>query len=248
MTITNNLNLPLPIYQRAIQDSKSREGLEHFMSVTELINPPYLHKLKRKYYDEIVIDCADKVWSMLGSAFHKYLDIEVDDSFSSGSNIIREKRFYAEIAHEIISGQIDYFDMETATLTDWKTTSKNTLRNPGRLTEWELQLNMYAHLLRLNNINVSKIQIVVILRDWYVRDKYKDGGLPNQVKVLEMKLYSPSEIRQEMINRIDLHKAANPEPCSDVETWYNGKTKRHPRCEDYCEVNKWCEKYKGNMK
>lgn len=241
MTITNKLNLPEPIYQRAVQDSKSREGLEHFMSVTELLNPPWLEQLSKKHYHETVIDCSGEIWAMLGSAFHKYLDIG-DDTY-----VIREKRFYATIANERISGQIDYYDIDTCTLIDYKTTSKYTIKNKLRMSEWTLQANFYAHLLRINNYPVDNLELVVIARDWSPFDKYKKDGLQHQVVKIPLELYDHDKCQAFIASRINLHKLPARNPCCDQDTWVR-KDGTHARCLEYCDVNKFCSKYKRHIR
>lgn len=56
MRITNNYNLPLAIYQAIVGKERRNLKPDRF-SVTDLINPPQVRKLKIKHWDGIKVKC-----------------------------------------------------------------------------------------------------------------------------------------------------------------------------------------------
>ena len=67
MKITNNADLPKPLYDRIVKDVKGEaypdlpKDVKYFFRVTELLSPPLIRTLRNKYRDsdEWVVDAEE---------------------------------------------------------------------------------------------------------------------------------------------------------------------------------------------
>jgi hypothetical protein len=66
MKITNNHFLPGPLVHAVSHDRY--DGGDGDISVTTLIAPPQIRKLKERHGDDIEVDAESLIWSMMGSA------------------------------------------------------------------------------------------------------------------------------------------------------------------------------------
>jgi len=221
MKLTNIHNLPqtfVNILERPTY-SKGRANL----SVTELLQPPQLVQLRKKYWEDLQEDVADRVWAIFGTAIHTILEQGKDEHH------IIEQRLHATLDGWNISGAIDLQRIEEdgVIVADYKTTGAWGVMNEK--IEWEQQLNIYAWLVEhVKKMPVKKIEIVAIIRDWSRRDAQNKEGYPEApIKVLDIPLWS-YETREAFIrSRIGLHSDANLatelgedySPCTSTEMW-----------------------------
>lgn len=234
MKITNKLELPSALY-RALRNDPYSRGKADF-SITELISPPRLIALKRKYEAELTEDASDRVWSLLGQAVHSIIE-------RANVNDLAEKRFFYTFGDKIISGQIDTLDIANGIVTDFKvTTAWAFMAGRPPKEEWIQQLNIQAFLLQKHGHNVRALQIVGLLRDWQIRESKTKPGYPNTAVALhEVPLWHIAKTEAFIRERIVLHIWAQQElpQCTTYETW-NGK-----RCASYCVASSHCTQYKG---
>lgn len=218
---TNSHNLPLPLFKALI--SSDYDEHDSFVSVTSLIDSPYIWKMKQYAggnSPSVIIheDASTRLWAMLGNAVHSLVD-------KAGSEYITEFRARAIVNEKILSGKADLYDPYKGTISDYKITSKYKACKP--VIEWERQLNVLAFLFRNLGFQVAHLEIIAILRDFMYKDKF-DGQFPNiPMKIVPIKLWSNAEQEQYISNRIDLFtKYHNTpinelEPCSKEERWAN---------------------------
>ena len=118
MKVTNHFNLPGPLinaikgFDKAYKDSRGDTQI----SVTELISPPLIRRLKKEHWDEIEEDASERVWSILGSAVHSILE------HAGSENDLTEERLFLEVDKVKVSGQADLYEAN-GTLSDYKITS-----------------------------------------------------------------------------------------------------------------------------
>ena len=215
MKITNRCNLPEPIVRAVSVDDYSKG--ESDFSVSGLIRPPQINMLEAMHYQELEEDASDRIWRLLGTSIHEIL------SKSSTSNALSETRLYAEINGVIISGQFDHMAVKDRILTDYKVTSAWAVKGEVK-DEWEKQLNYYYQLCRLNDIDVDKLQIVAILRDWSRSNMARDPGYPQQsVVTLDVPLWpddrAMNSMGDDIADQLDA-LAGNARPCTDSERWF----------------------------
>lgn len=221
MKITNKHNVPQTLMALATKEYYSK-GKADF-SVTEIISPPRIQRLRKKHFDEIEQDVADMLWSLLGSALH------VVAERGQTENHITEERLNTEIDGVTLSGAIDLqktTDSGTV-ITDYKFTSAWAIRQDK--FEWEAQQNIYAWLVtRVKKETVSSIQICAMIRDWSRREAaYKPDYPPAPIQVLELNLWPLERTEAYIMERLQMHRLAKvaddwgdalPE-CTDDERW-----------------------------
>ena len=72
MKLTNHFNLPDTFFQAVLNDKYSRGDAQY--SATDLIRPPRITILSRRYWDEIEEDVSERIWALLGKAVHAILE------------------------------------------------------------------------------------------------------------------------------------------------------------------------------
>jgi hypothetical protein len=212
--LTNKLGLPSTIVRAVANDPYVGGG---DISVTKLIATPYQRKLMVENEDAITEDVADRIWALMGQIGHSIMErVDTDDA------AVREERLYAKFLGWDVSGQFDL--IEDGVLTDFKFTSVYAASKDK--AEWEQQLNLLRLLCFLRadatgdqRYNVQKLQIVAILRDWRRKLVGTEGYPQSQVMVIPIKLWSIAEAIEFARERVALHQAADPPPCTDAERW-----------------------------
>jgi hypothetical protein len=264
MRLTNKFNLPEPIVN-AVNNTGYTPGSSD-ITVTQLIQPPLIRKLRIEHDSEIEEDASDRVWALFGSSVHHLLEMAY-----KGRTARVEERVYAEVLGWKLGGAFDV--LEDSVLSDYKVTS---VYSSGGKIEWERQLNVLRWLLHKNGTEVTKLQITAIFRDWRpMEQKRNPAEYPHRpIMTLPIKMWTLDEAEAYVKERIALHQLATPPICSDEDRWTTpeqwalmkkgGKRaiKLYPskegvtlapdqhwehrpaiyrRCSDYCSVNKWCE-------
>jgi hypothetical protein len=231
MVITNKHGLPEPIYQALLNDSYDDGGAD--ITVTRLIDSPRINALLKAHGGER--DASESLWALLGQAMHHILE----RGNHKNENEIREKRLFAMVQGWRVSGQFDRLVLADGILQDYKVTSAYSL-NYGIKDEWVKQLNVLRWLAELNGIEVKKLEIVAILRDW---NKQHAKKYPLPVQVLDVPMMGDDEIEDYVKERVLAHQAAeeNLPECTGEETW-QGR-----RCKDYCPVRAVCQQEKEGV-
>jgi len=145
------------------------------------------------------------VWSIFGTAIHGVLEHGKDDHH------IVEERLHTNVDGWAISGAIDLQIVNedgTITVNDYKTVGAWSVMNEK--IDWELQLNIYAWLVRkVKNTDVTDLAIVAIIRDWSRRDAAIKQGYPDApVKVIPVQLWSYERQQEFIQQRIEIHSNA----------------------------------------
>ena len=220
MKIVNDTNLPKEIYNLILSGASDyKRGAKTHYSVTNLLNPVQQYILKQRYDAQIVESAEDRLWSLFGSAVH-YM-IERHSSESS----VTEERYYTNIGGKIIAGQIDCYSNHT--ISDYKVTSVWSIVHGSKISDWTLQLNMYAYLLAVNDVKVDKLQIIAFLRDWSKHKAKQDPKSYPQSSmiIIPLKRMDNCDIKKFMEERIAAFIAAEQlsdeelPPCTVEERW-----------------------------
>jgi hypothetical protein len=211
MKLTNKLNLPQPIVD-AVSNDPYTKGSAH-ISITGLCSPPRIRVLRKKHEHELTEDVSDRIYTLLGQVMHGILE-------KANKEALSETRFYLDIEGVKVSGQLDAY-YETGLVQDYKLVSLYSVKD-GVKPEYEEQLNCYAQLLRANNKQVNKLELVCILRDWSKGKAQHDPTLPQQQVIkLPVKLWDEKTTLAFLRERVRLHTEANkilPE-CTPEERW-----------------------------
>ena len=210
MKITNKTGLPEAIVEAIRNDPYDAGDCD--ISVTQLVGPPQIRRLRQLHEDKIEEDASDRIWALLGQAVHTILE-------RAGSAGIVEERLFAEVNGYTISGQLDRISYEPCRLTDYKVTSAWTFIG-GPKADWISQLNCYAFLCRANGINVDELEIVALYRDWsWSRSKSSSSYPASQVAAIPVALWDQAFVDSYIRGRLSMHFKLGIVPCTDQERW-----------------------------
>jgi hypothetical protein len=200
---------------KAVERSSHR-GADY--SATELLKSPRELWLKRRHDDEIVIDAADQIWALFGTAVHAILEKGQQD------HELAETYLTAKFGDVTVSGTADLYDGKK--LSDWKTVSVWTVIYGSRIREWEQQLNIYAYLLRSAGYQVSELEIVALIKDWSKTKAKFDREYPQKPVVrIEITLWSMEDQEwfiNSMVEKMEEEKYVEDDSlpfCSDEYRW-----------------------------
>ena len=173
MKFTNRYNLPSVFerFERGHQHTK--DGAKY--SVTTLIDSPRISRLRALHAQQLTEDISDRTWAILGTAVHEILQSGAED------NQVVEQRLHATISGVSVSGQIDLQTPHQGgmLLSDYKTTKAFTLQaNPSGKAEWTNQLSCYSALASLNDIVVTGVEVIAIIRDWSAAGAERSADYP----------------------------------------------------------------------
>lgn len=217
MRVTNKFNVPAPLVTLATKEYYSKGKSQY--SVTELLSPPRLRRLRERYEDQIETDVTDLMWQMLGSALH----VVMERGQTEGH--ITEERIFTEIDGITISGAIDLQEETSGgvVITDYKFTSAWAVMNQKQ--DWVEQLNVYKWLVeREKGKKVVSLRICALIRDWNRRET-REGYPPAPIQMVDIPMWDNAE--EFVRGRLDLHRDAKvadnfgellPE-CSPEERW-----------------------------
>ena len=221
MNITNKHGLPDTLMALATSDNYSKGDADY--SVTEIISPARIARLRRKHYTQMTQDVSDMMWQLLGSALHVVAEKGQTEGY------ITEERLYAEIDGVILSGAIDIQKVtpQGIEITDYKFTSAWSLRQDK--FEWDAQQNIYAYLVRrVKKLPVTKVQICALVRDWSRREAVIKPSYPQSpIVVIDLKMWTNEETEKYIRERLNAHRDSkvsadwNEElpPCDESERW-----------------------------
>mgnify|MGYP006277794109 CR=1 FL=1 len=224
MKVTNKFGVPETLVTLATREYYSKGGSQY--SVTELLSPPRVRRLREQYDSEIQTDVSDLMWQMLGSALHVVMERGQTDGH------VTEERIFATINDVVVSGQIDLQSEEDhgVIITDYKFTSAWAVMNDK--PEWEEQLNAYKWLVEtVKQRKVSGLRICALIRD-FNRHESREGYPAAPIQMIDIPMWDTVKAEVFIRNRLDLHRNAKvaadfgePLPlCSDSERWMSETT------------------------
>jgi len=219
MKITNKHNVPAPLVTLASKEYYSKG--ESSYSVTELMSPPKIKRLREQYNESIESDVADMLWSMLGSALHVVMERGETPGFLS------EERIYAEVNGVTVSGAID-IQQETdkgVIIIDYKFTSAWAVMQDK--VEWEQQLNVYKWLVEtVKKKKVIGLQICALVRD-FSRHETKQGYPNAPIHMVDIPMWDAVKAENYIKERLEMHREAKMaqdfgeelQDCTPEERW-----------------------------
>jgi hypothetical protein len=215
MIYTNNYNIPESIEKAVINDAYQKEGR---FSVTELIKPPQMRILEKRYESQITTDVSDGLWRLLGQSVHYILEQgELEEHIS-------EERLGINVSGVKVTGKIDLYSGTEQKVIDYKVTSVWSFMF-GNKPEWEAQLNLYKLLYETAGFPVNSLEIHAILRDWH-QSKVNGSGYPQiPFKKITVLMWNREKTLSYLQERVSLHLESEklvdeelPE-CTAQEKW-----------------------------
>lgn len=217
MKVTNKLNLPAAFVNAV---STNRHNAAGCFSATTLNKGAKEIILSDRHFDEITVDAADSVWAVWGTAVHALLESQPDNNF-------HEEKFKVPVCNSFVTGQVDSYDMEHATIFDWKTASVWKVQFAD-FSDWYKQGMTYAWLLKQSGLDVRHCVFVALLKDHSKSKAAKDASYP-QSPVFKYEFDVTDEELQQTEARIiakvqeieSAYKLDDDaiEPCSAEERW-----------------------------
>ena len=163
------------------------------ISVTSLIDSPYIYGLSILHDDEIEEDISDRILAILGTAFHTAMAEAVPEgsiaeerlhaSYPAIDSPVAWTQWHPNERDLTVSGQID---LRTPAedggwiLSDYKTVNSYAVQSEPS-SSWIRQLNCYADLARKNGLEVSGLEVIAVIRNW--NNRMADTGLTPVVTI-----------------------------------------------------------------
>jgi len=219
MKITNNWNVPETLMTLATTEYYSKGASQY--SVTELMSPPRIRRLREQYGDKVVQDVSDNLWQLLGSALHVVMERGITEGY------IQEERLFINVDEIAISGQID-LQKETPdgiVIIDYKFTSAWAVMQDK--VEWEQQLNVYKWLVeKVKKRKVVGLQICAFIRD-FSRHEKKEGYPKAPIHMVDIPMWDAVKTETYVRDRLEQHRNAKMFQdfgeelplCSDEDRW-----------------------------
>ena len=224
MEVTNVHGVPAPLVTLAKREYYSKGNAQY--SVTEIMSPPKIRRLREKHNDEMTQDASDMLWSLLGSALHVVMERGETPGW------IMEERIFAEVDGVTISGAIDLQEEtpDGIVIHDYKFTSAWSVMKEK--TEWTQQLNIYKWLVEtVKRKKVVGLKICALVRDFSRHDRREDYPA-SPICVVDVPMWDSVKTETYIRERLDMHREAKlaadfGEPlqnCSDEERWMSETT------------------------
>jgi len=209
--LTNNLRLPEAIVRAVANDEYTRGDAD--FSVTGLISPPKVLQLHRRHDDELVIDVADQMPSLMGQLGHTLFERAAKLAPLPG--VLPEERFFISrtlpSGREVrISGQMDHVlvDPDGNELSDYKFPSVTSLARKLKhgMDEWIAQINLYALILAENSVDVDSARVIATGLGWLIGNAERDPSYPQQqTLVIPIELWPREQTETYLMQRIAAH-------------------------------------------
>lgn len=221
MKVTNNLNLPMALVNAVSREPHNKDG--HY-SATTLLKGVQEILLTRRNWDNLSVDASESIWQVFGTAVHSILEAQ-----ESGE--VKEARYCVDVSKSVVTGQVDNYDPETKTLSDYKTASvwKVQLKD---FEDWKKQGLIYSWLMNKNGVEVKKCRFIALLKDHSKSKARFDSNYPQsptyiyEFNVTENDL---EEIEKFIFDKISLLERFESCPsnelplCTDSERWADGE-------------------------
>ena len=221
MKVTNKLNMPAAFVNAV---STARHNAAGCFSATTLNKGAKEIILSDRHFDEITVDAADSVWAVWGTAVHALLESQPDNNF-------HEEYFKVPVSNSFVTGQVDSYDMENATIYDWKTASVWKVQFAD-FDDWRRQGMTYAWLLKQSGLDVKKCVFVALLKDHSKTKAKTDSSYPQSpvfIYEFDVTAADMEETAARILAKVQEIESAYKldddaiEPCSAEERWADGE-------------------------
>lgn len=219
MKVTNKYGIPAPFVTLATKEYYSKGKSQY--SVTELMSPPRIRRLREKHEEHLTQDVSDMLWQLLGSALHVVMERGQTEGY------VTEERIFTELDGVTISGAIDLQEItpDGIIITDYKFTSAWAMMQEKE--EWIQQLNVYKWLVEtVNKKPVIGLRICGLVRD-FSRHEKKEGYPKAPIDVIEIPMWDSYKTELYIRGRLELHRNSKVsadlddalEHCTKEERW-----------------------------
>ena len=223
MKITNKQNLPAPLVALLSRNYYSKGSSQY--SVTELMSPPKIRRLREQYDGEIETDVTKLIASQLGTFMHGKLEAKECEGYTN------EERIFTEVDGVVISGAIDLQQQVEGgvVIIDYKfvkawSVMQALARNKD---EWDIQLNIYKWLIEtVKKQKVCGLKICAIIKD-YSPHATQENYPKAEAVMIDIPMWDSVTTETYVRQRLDMHRIAKQaqefgeelQPCTDEERW-----------------------------
>jgi len=219
MKITNKQNLPAPIVALVSRNYYSKGASQY--SVTELMSPPKIRRLREQYDSEIETDVTKLIASQLGTFMHGKLEAKECEGYTN------EERIFTEVDGVVISGAIDLQQQVEGgvIIIDYKFVKAWSVKQ-GK-DDWTTQLNIYKWLVEsVKRVPVKGLQICAIIKDYSAHDT-SEGYPEAEAVMIDIPMWDSVTTEAYVRKRLEMHRNAKVnhefgeelQACTDEERW-----------------------------
>jgi hypothetical protein len=221
----------IKILQRVAELERDRYKKTGDYSVTDIISPPRIVHLRKRYGDDVDQPLSSVVPAMVGTAIHDYFekylklwiakhnytDYVLEEEVATNVTMGKGETRKISGRYDIRDG-LDLYDLKTCKT--WK-----LIFDPGMI-EWTEQQNLYNYLLWCNGVTLDSINVVAVYKDWQVGYALRDKSYP-QEQIMEYKLnkWPMTDTKKFMWDKLkvlvaneDVEDGALPQ-CTREERW-----------------------------
>jgi hypothetical protein len=224
MEITNKQNLPAPLVALLSRNYYSKGSSQY--SVTELMSPPKIRRLREQYDAIMEIDVTKMIASQLGTFMHGKLEAKEVEGYTN------EERIFTEIDGVVISGAIDLQQHVEGgvIIIDYKFVKAWSVKQGKE--DWTTQLNIYKWLVEtVKKVPVKGLQICAIIKDYSAHDK-SEGYPEAEAIMIDIPMWDAIKTETFVRERLDMHRNAKVsfdfgeelQACTDEERWMSETT------------------------
>jgi hypothetical protein len=228
----NKFNLPEVFLDAAAAKQAAYDKGDVRRSVTQLLTPPRVDRLRSEYYSDMESDVSRETFALFGSAVHHILEEH------AGDDTIVEERLFYELCGWKFSGALDvqrFYPDNTVGIEDYKVTTVYSVMKSGDKCkpEWVQQLNIYRYMLeKIKKIQVREIKVVAIFRDWSGSKAAQDELYPEApIFPVVLPMWTMDETEEFIKKRILAHQEAEMyvdlgyelPMCNAEDRWENGR-------------------------
>ena len=219
MKITNKQNLPAPIVALVSRNYYSKGASQY--SVTELMSPPKIRRLREQYDGEMEIDVTKMIASQLGTFMHGKLEAKEVEGYTN------EERIFTEVDGVVISGAIDLQQQVEGgvVIIDYKFVKAWSVKQ-GK-DDWTTQLNIYKWLVEsVKRVPVKGLQICAIIKDYSAHDT-SEGYPEAEAVMIDIPMWDSVTTEAYVRKRLEMHRNAKVnhefgeelQACTNEERW-----------------------------
>ena len=226
MIITNKQGLPAPFVALLARDFYTKGASQY--SVTELMSPPKIRRMREQYDEEIEVDATELIASQLGTFMHSKLEGKAVEGY------LNEERIFHSIDGITISGQIDIQEQtdDGIVIVDYKFVKAWSIQQhlAGKKDEWNIQLNIYKWLVEtVKKQKVCGLKICAVAKDWSARGVTQEHYPQAPAVMIDIPMWDSVTTETYVRKRLDMHRFAKQahefgeelQPCTDEERWIN---------------------------
>ena len=219
MKITNKQGLPAPLVALLARDFYTKGASQY--SVTELMSPPKIRRMREQYDEEMEVDATKLIASQLGTFMHARLEKKSVDGYTN------EERIFHSIDGITISGAVDLQEHteEGIVIIDYKFVKAWSVMKSK--DDWVTQLNIYKWLVEtVKKQKVCGLKICAIIKD-YTAHSTQENYPEAEAVMIDIPMWDSVTTETYVRKRLEMHRAAKQaqefgedlEPCTDEDRW-----------------------------